>query len=482
MFPIALFALASNAEDLWIDHVTVVSPERKTPLVDASVRIHDDRIEAIEPKATSHGPKGAIDGKGLYLVPGLIDSHVHLNLIPGMFPEHERAHPDLARAAREQIPKSYLRFGFTTVVDLASTKDAIAEWNTHPLRPDIYFCGGAPVLDGYPLSLMPPEFKRLMPYVLIEPANKTPIPPGIDPAAHTPAALVKQMKADGALCVKFFYEHGFSGEKNLPVPSLDTAKALVNAAHEAKMPVFVHANSAEAQAFGIAAGADIMAHGIWHSTKDAKTADLPAEVEKVLDEVVEKKRGWQATIQVLYGERELFDPAFLKDPLLQEAVPPPLIAWYGTKEGQWFRDVLLGPAKRDKPVRAEDVDATGIALVNRAVAHLAKHHARLLLGSDTPAEPTYANPPGLNGFWEIGRLANAGASADQIFQAATKANAEALGLDREIGTVEVHKRANLILLRADPSKDVHAYATIQKVIIRGRVLDIAELSANRASK
>lgn len=45
--------------------------------------------------------KGAIviDGSGLYLAPGLIDSHVHLGDIPGMTPEQEAQHPDIAAAA-----------------------------------------------------------------------------------------------------------------------------------------------------------------------------------------------------------------------------------------------------------------------------------------------------------------------------------------------------------------------------------------------
>jgi imidazolonepropionase-like amidohydrolase len=103
----------------------------------------------------------------------------------------------------------------------------------------------------------------------------------------------------------------------------------------------------------------------------------------------------------------------------------------------------------------------------------------LLFGTDTPSAPTYANPPGLNGWLEMNNYVAAGVTPTQIFQAATLSNAKALKLDREIGTVEVGKRANLLLLRQDPTKTIQAYRGIQKVILGGRLLTPAELAANR---
>jgi imidazolonepropionase-like amidohydrolase len=110
---------------------------------------------------------------------------------------------------------------------------------------------------------------------------------------------------------------------------------------------------------------------------------------------------------------------------------------------------------------------------------MAEHHARLLFGTDTPSSPTYANPPGLNAWMEMRHLTDAGVTAEQIFQAATLNNARALKLDREIGTVQVGKRANLLLVRADPRKTIQAYQEIAKVILGGRVLDPSMLAAIR---
>jgi imidazolonepropionase-like amidohydrolase len=54
-------------------------------------------------------------------------------------------------------------------------------------------------------------------------------------------------------------------------------------------------------------------------------------------------------------------------------------------------------------------------------------------------------------------------------------------LDGEIGTVQPGKRANLLLLRKDPTQSVGAYDEIVKVVLRGRVIDRAELAANRTA-
>jgi imidazolonepropionase-like amidohydrolase len=78
------------------------------------------------------------------------------------------------------------------------------------------------------------------------------------------------------------------------------------------------------------------------------------------------------------------------------------------------------------------------------------------------------------------QLLDAGETPAQIFKSATLANAQALKLDGDIGTVEVGKRADLLLLRQDPTQTIEAYAGIVKVILNGRVLDAARLAANTA--
>src|SRR5262249_18579355 len=158
----------------------------------------------------------------------------------------------------------------TTLIDLVSDPEAMRKWKSHELVPDTYFCGGAALMDGYPMNYAPkPARYHLLPYMLIEPGTQAPA--GIDPTLHTPQAAITRMKADGAICVKTFFERGFDGVPNLPVPRLDTIRALVQAAHEAGLPVLLHANSAEAQTFGLAAGVDVFAHGLWNWNDKSST-------------------------------------------------------------------------------------------------------------------------------------------------------------------------------------------------------------------
>jgi hypothetical protein len=113
--------------DLEIEHVTIVSPERDSSMRDARIRVHDGRIVAISKASGASAPSKGIaklDGSDLFLAPGLIDSHVHLGQIPGMRPDQEGEHPDIAAAARNQIPRSYLLYGFTTLIDLTFARQA----------------------------------------------------------------------------------------------------------------------------------------------------------------------------------------------------------------------------------------------------------------------------------------------------------------------------------------------------------------------
>jgi imidazolonepropionase-like amidohydrolase len=471
---------AAQPQDLWIENVTIVSPERAAPLEGASVHIHGERIAEITAHGKPASARRVLDGRGLFLTPGLIDSHVHLREIPGMNKEQEGLHPDVVRTARAQFPESYLYFGFTTLIDLISVPEVIKEWAASGVHPDTYFCGGVPVQDGYPSNYVPASARyQYMPYFLVEPANNLSLPPGTDAASHTPSSLVSRIKADGAICVKAFYEHGFGDAHNLPVPRLGTIQELVRAAHAAGMPIVLHANSSEAQTFGLAAGVDIFAHGLWKWDEPWQVTEPTAAIRKILDTEVQNKRGLQSTIQVLYGERDLFNDAFFGDPRLDAALPSSLIAWYKTPDGQWFHDVMARAMGIKPGEKAQTVDGGAIARVKNCVAYLAKSDARFLFGSDTPSGPTYANPPGLNGRKEIRDLIDAGLTPAQVFRAATLSNADAFGLSAEVGTVQVGKRANLLLLHADPSKTADAYDGIAKVILRGQVLEPRDLAANR---
>jgi imidazolonepropionase-like amidohydrolase len=99
-----------------------------------------------------------------------------------------------------------------------------------------------------------------------------------------------------------------------------------------------------------------------------------------------------------------------------------------------------------------------------------QEHVPLLFGSDTPGVDGFGNPPGLNGRLEMQDWADTGAPPALILRAATLDNASALGLARELGSIEPGKRADLLLLREDPLQSVAAYDSIETVILNGEPL------------
>src|SRR5262245_23495605 len=414
---------------------------------------------------------------GQYLIPGLIDSHVHLASIPAIsFPMQAR-HPDLVDAYRKQVPRSYLRYGYTTLVDLIITDPKpIQAMRGAPAHPDIYDCGGAlPVPNGYPSSFAPAEYRfALFPNTLYDPVHPEAFPAQEDRKTHSPQAAVERIRNGGGVCVKTFYERGYGRDRNLPVPSADLMRDVVAAAGAARLPVLLHASGFEAQTFGVDTGVSIFAHGMWNWGTDNSAETLPPQIKALLDRIVAHSSGYQPTLQVIGGLQLLYDPAYLDRPGVKRVIPSALLSWYRSEEAQWYKRDLAQSAP-DAAMR-ERLERT-LRRGSQVVQYLARHHARFLFGTDTPSGPTIGNLPGLNGYLEMQRLVSAGMSLRQLFEAATLSNAKAFALDGQIGTVEPGKRANLVLLRRSPLESVDAYDQVQAVWIGGTSLDPASLEA-----
>src|SRR5690606_11178545 len=112
-----------------------------------------------------------------------------------------------------------------------------------------------------------------------------------------------------------------------------------------------------------------------------------------------------------------------------------------------------------------------ISQLNQSITYLAQRNAVFLFGSDTPSGPSYTNPAGYNSMLEMQHLLKAGLSLRQLFQALTINNAQAFHLDKEIGTIEPGKKANLLIVEYNPLETAAAYHSIQQVIVQGRIYE-----------
>jgi imidazolonepropionase-like amidohydrolase len=462
---LSLFACASPNQishpGLVVSDVTVISPERAAPLSHAYVRIVDGKIAEVSGRPL-RGER-QIDGTGRYLIPGLIDSHVHLAVPPGypaaMTAEQARTHPEIVADNLAQDPRSFLFYGFTTVIDLVGTPERTAQWNAYPLRPDAFFCGAAAVINGQTRQI-------LYPYFSYDKTFEQRLAPA-DAAQSTSEAVAARIAASGAICLKTVHDRGLE-------PTVEEGQALVAAAHAHKLLVIIHANRKRSQAFAVAAGVDAIVHGMWRDPDE--DAALDDEARKVLAEVARLNIGYQPTTQVIASLRDMMQQDYFARPELAHSYPQPFIDWCARKENNcsathWSR--TFGP-DADEHLRAT------VARAHEVTRVLFEANARLLFGSDTPSDAIYTNPPGLNGRIEMDHWIAGGVPPDRLFRALTIDNARMFRLDDRIGTVEPGKIANLLLLNASPLESVKAYDAIEMVFLHGQPLRRTDLSARKA--
>lgn len=491
-------ALARIEPPLFFPNVYIPTAENPSPTATTNVRVENGRIVKIGPEIRPAKNDRVIKGKGRFLIPGLIDTHVHLGGVPGYRPQ-QKPHQHSAHVgsltdkmesrALAQIPRSYLYFGFTTLLDLASNKDAINTWNDQELAPKAHFCTATPIVNGYPLAWVPPKEQFNSPmasFILYDPSQKNHYPASFKPSEHSPEKLAARAKKEGARCIKIFHETGFGRLRNLPVPSKKLARTMISEAEKHGLKVFLHGNRESAYRFAIDTKVHTIAHGMWHRETLPSSEELSrADVAKAFAKDIRTSGiRVQPTIQVVVGELETFNSDFFKKAVVQKSIPSDLREWYQSQEGQWMRNRMAesmeGGIKRSNSDIYQMLKKSSIHIdnVKQMTKFISKEGGSLVFGSDTPSGPFYTQFPGVNAHFEMQQWVNSGVELTVLFKALTIDNARLLGLENEIGSVETNKKANLLLLNNNPLKSVNAYNTIEWVILNGRAISRNLLAAD----
>jgi hypothetical protein len=249
---VAGFAFGQAANPTWITDVTISSAENLDHIGTGSVLIENGRIARVDRGPAPKKPVGAtiVSGKGLFLVPGLIDSHVHLAAVPGvsygmsLSPAEQK--PPMLKWYPEQLPRSYLYFGHTTLIDPAVVdRQVLDKFRQAPVHPDLYHCGESlPFANGYPMSFAPPETRfKLFPNFIYDPKQASAIPSEYKPQDDTPAADVASVKRSGGICVKTYFARGYGADRNLPVMGPEIAAEIRRSATQAGLVLMMHANT-----------------------------------------------------------------------------------------------------------------------------------------------------------------------------------------------------------------------------------------------
>jgi len=413
--------------------VTVIPMDRERAVPGQTVIVREGRIAQIGPASRVRVPEGAtrIDGTGKFLMPGLAEMHAH---IPG---------PQNA-AFQERVLFMYLAGGVTTIrgmlgqpnhLQLREQTAAGTIWS-----PTIYTSG--PSLNGN--SAPSPDVARRMVeeqrqagYDLLK------IHPGLSRAAFdTMAATANRVGIT------------FSGH----VPAgVGLARAL-----EARYSTIDHIDGYVEWLAGPNSG---LAPGFFG------LGMMAAVDQSRIPEIVRRTR--EAGVWIV-PTQTLFETMAGTESVEQMRLYPGMEYMPQQTVQQWVQAVTNNRAQGPGP----DVLASFLELRRRLIRELHAGGVGLLLGSDAPQ---WMNPPGFSVHRELGSYVRSGLTPYQALETGTRNVARHFRAENEFGTVAEGRRADLILLDANPLENIDNTMRIAGVMVRGRWLSRADIEQRLAT-
>ena len=482
-------ALATE-DSLLITNAVLISGPEPTPVENSWVRVSAGRITEVGSGPIDLGGENIIDADGRYLMPGMIDSHVHLYHATGLKRKYSNDFEGLYEEYMVQQPRSFLYYGFTSVVELNADSPTNARFESAPVHPRLFHCGQGVILNNGFMSLeIPPgQLDEAYPGYLVDHYRAGQSSVDSKSTGHTPEDAIDHVLAEGGRCVKIYYEEALWWPGSAPefeLPTVEIVKDLIDVAHQHNLPVVLHATTPAGHQFALESGVDILAHGMWEWPSQAFDASEPApEYRRIANDVAESNIWIQPTLSTIRNTGSLFEPSVLASPGWRHAVPESYLQ-YLQNEAQSQREDFLalftpmfpdGTTSKTMPLLQKAFQSR----FKRLVTGMVESGANLLFATDTAVGGFgWGTPPGLAGFWEMQAWAEAGVPLVDLFKASTVNNALALGLADEVGTIEPGKRADMLFLRDNPLGSVDAYDSIELIMIGGEVIERSSLSANQ---
>ena len=393
------------------------------PMVDGA----DMVAEAVDTPATvadlaTEAAKAGIPGKimlGAYLIPGLINTHGHVGgtWIPGTGVEYgEYSFGELER---------YARFGVTTVNSLGGDRGA-----SFALRDASWIEEAEDAADDDAEQRPPPRARLLV---------AGPVVTGSTPAEA--AAMVDAAAAMGPDWIKIRVDDNLGAATKM---SPETYAAVIARAGEHGLRVASHLFYREDAKGLLRAGTGLVAHSIRDEPVDDETIGLFRETGVCYVPTLTREVSTFA-----YGER----PDFFDDPFLMSDVDSAQVTVVSD------------------PLRQARVRASGAAEAYGRALEIAQANLGRLSEAGVPiAFGTDSGPLGrFQGYFEhmeMGLMAEAGLTPEQILRSATGVAAECLGRD-DIGTIEPGRRADFVIVRGNPLEDLRNLREIVGVWVGG---------------
>jgi imidazolonepropionase-like amidohydrolase len=412
----------SHAEKIALVGGTLIDGTGHEPIPDSVVVIERGRIVDAGPKSRVKIPGGAqkIDARGKTILPGLWDMHAHFEQV--------------------EWGPIYLAAGATTVRDcgnefefITAVRDAVV--NGRGLGPRLLLAG---IVDGTgPLAL------------------------GV---ARVDTPEEARMWTDK------YHDAGFQQMKIYSSVKLEEVKDVAEEAHRLGMTVTGHVPEGLNAYQVIEAGQDQINHISYIA--DIMTPPLPEGASRLdranaAANIDLKSPEAQKAIAFLVQHGTVVDPtvALFEFFTASSAKLPASIEPGVTHVAPELQAILAeaGPPTAHTELQ-EKIVQKDIAIIG------ALHHAGvpIVAGTDQTV-------PGYSLYREIELYAQAGFTPMEAIQAATIVPARVMGLDKELGTVEAGKRADVIILDANPLESIHNIRTVEFVITNGVMYNCAEL-------
>ncbi|WP_417612049.1 amidohydrolase family protein [Owenweeksia hongkongensis] len=426
---------------LVIRNVDVFTGEGDELLRGYDVFIDGERIAKIQPSSSLEtGNYKVIDGTGKTLLPGFIDTHVHV--MSGGSSPWAKIGPSPVHNLH-----AWLFSGITTIYDLGGAAEI-----TKPLQegvrdntiygPDIYFTAAPVTVKGsHPI----PALKELNPW----PAR----------SFITSNLNIIKKPADAKKIIEGLVEQNVDYIKLIcdelppgsPFMAEELMKPLIEEAHNQGLKVLVHIGSVENALAAARAGADVLAHAVYRDKlSDADVKFLKEKGVKMIFTI----SGFE-NIDAMYTQK------YKPKPFDTLTTPEP----------------ILGPVTGDNAAKMKEAPVMfGLA---KAIHHyigdyeqnfdlLQKYKIPFLVGTDSP---NYGAYPGSSLHQEMQTLVKYGYTKAEVLRAATS-DAARMFLDKpDFGTIKEGNLANVVLLDANPLEDIENTQKINLVIKRGQVVD-----------
>jgi imidazolonepropionase-like amidohydrolase len=432
-----LLAWAQN-QVLVIEGGTLIDGTGRNPVSNAVVVVEGTRIKAVGTKGQVSYPQNArvINAQGKTLLPGLIDSHIHFD--SWMFP-------------------LFLHFGVTSVFDTANpTAWSIAQREAvekgHIQGPRLFVTGA--VVDG------PAERSNM---------NHSTERGGYRFHARTTEEarkLTQDLIAQGVDAIKV--HEGLTPE---------LLKAVTDTARQAGVEVVGHShNSREA----ILAGLKFIEHTtpVWRAiiTDPAKLKEIeeqgiaypealmePSQFDSLISLAVKEKVYLNATLSAQWRAANPRAKDWARR--AAELAKDPALAFVPKDRLQAWEQGANAPANENPKV--VELRTVAFKRVQEFVRRYAEAGGWVVPGSDTGIVP------GLGLHNEMQSMVDSGMTPMQVILGATKWSAELMHREKDLGTIEAGKLADIIAVDGDPLADIQALQKASLVIKEGKVINTA---------